>query len=96
MVEQCILYYWPPIFGRGLPAALTWTGQRLNNKTDSKKKFSHLFRFKPFQNKFVTSLEIIFMFAWTNTKFSRFSHPSFMNEDEVMLTFYFICFAFIP
>ena len=61
MVEQCILYYWPPIFGRGLPGALTWTGQRLNNKTDSKKKFSHLFCFKLFQNKFVILLTISFV-----------------------------------
>ena len=36
--------------------ALTWLGQRLNNKTDSKKKFSHLFRFKPLENKVLTFL----------------------------------------
>ena len=41
-----------PYLAQARPA-LTWLGQRLNNKTDSKKNFSHLFRFKPFENKFL-------------------------------------------
>ena len=42
------------IFGAepGLPS-LTWSHLRLNNKTDSKKNFCHLFGFKPFENDFV-------------------------------------------
>ena len=40
---------------RGRPgrSALTWVGHRLNNKTDSKKKFCNIFCFRPFQNRFM-------------------------------------------
>ena len=45
------------IFGAepGLPS-LTWSHLRLNNKTDSKKNFCHLFGFKPFENDFANLL----------------------------------------
>ena len=42
--------------GPGLPS-LTWSHLRLNNKTDSKKNFCHLFGFKPFENDFVNLLD---------------------------------------
>ena len=45
------------IFGAepGLPS-LTWSHLRLNNKTDSKKNYCHLFGFKPFENDFANLL----------------------------------------
>ena len=42
-----------PYLAEACRRGLTWTGRRLNNKTDSRKNLCHLFRFNPFQNYFV-------------------------------------------